>query len=72
MIGGVDIGGTKIAAGMVDSEGRILSLRECPTQTHAGLQAGLSSIVQMLRETASQAGSRLEGIGIGCTLRCFS
>jgi len=67
MIGGVDIGGTKIAAGMVDSDGRILASRECPTQANAGLQAGLDSIVQMLRETASQAGGQMEGIGIGCT-----
>lgn len=67
MIGGVDIGGTKIAAGMVDAEGHVLASRECPTRPDAGLQAGLDSIIQMLRETASQAGGRLEGIGIGCT-----
>ena len=32
-IGAVDIGGTKIAVGMVDDDGRVLSRQEAPTQT---------------------------------------
>jgi glucokinase len=67
MIGAVDIGGTKIAAGMVDATGHVLASLECPTQPSVGFQAGLRSILQMLRATASQAGEQPEGIGIGCT-----
>ena len=32
-IGAVDIGGTKIAVGVVDGSGRVLSRYEAPTQT---------------------------------------
>lgn len=31
-IGALDIGGTKIAAGVVDPDGRILGRAECPTE----------------------------------------
>jgi len=67
MIGGVDIGGTKIAVGMVDEWGRVLTIQESPTEAEKGLEYGLDKIVQMIRQTASQAGGILEGIGIGCT-----
>ena len=36
MIGAVDIGGTKIAVGMVDDDGRVLSCLECPTDADRG------------------------------------
>jgi glucokinase len=65
MIGAVDIGGTKIAVGLVDRQGRLLSRRQFPT---AGWQASLERICRSLREiTAAEGGGVLEGIGIGCT-----
>jgi glucokinase len=67
MIGGVDIGGTKIAAGVVDADGNVLAVQEHPTQAGDGPEAGLRRIAQMLRETTSQSGGDLEGIGISCT-----
>jgi hypothetical protein len=36
VIGAVDIGGTKIAVGMVDNNGRVLSRAECPTDSGRG------------------------------------
>jgi glucokinase len=36
MIGAVDIGGTKIAAGMVAGDGRVLADRTCPTEPRRG------------------------------------
>ncbi len=67
MIGAVDIGGTKIAVGMVDKEGKVRASLECPTEARAGLDAGLRKMIRMLHEAACEAGESLEGIGIGCT-----
>ena len=67
MIGAVDIGGTKIAVGIVDDTGRLLSRLESPTDAHRGYSDGLDRIVGMLRETARIAGAQLSGIGIGST-----
>lgn len=67
MIGAVDIGGTKIAAGIVDDAGNVLSNLESPTDAHRGYSNGLERIIGMLRETARNAGVELSGIGIGST-----
>lgn len=67
MIGAVDIGGSKIAAGMVDHAGKVLACHECSTEPHKGLEDGLRRIVQMLRQAARETRELLEGIGIGCT-----
>jgi glucokinase len=66
MIGAVDIGGTKIAVGMVTESGQVLSRKESPTD--AGRYAnGLATIAGLLRETAQIAGVEITGIGIGST-----
>ena len=67
MVGAIDIGGTKIAVGLVDGEGRIRGRAECPTAPERGFADGLGRMVGMLRAIAGQAGVALEGIGIGCT-----
>src|SRR6476469_4472328 len=66
MIGAVDIGGTKIAAGIVDKSGKVLARSETPTDAH-DYSAGLDAIVRMLKETARQSRVELAGIGIGAT-----
>ena len=67
VIGAVDIGGTKIAVGMIDNQGRVLSRQECPTDPPAGYSRALDRITGMLTETARSAGVVCSGIGIGCT-----
>lgn len=67
MIGAIDIGGTKIAVGMVDDHGRVLAKTESPTYGQRGYSDGLARITNMLRETARAAGVELRGIGIGST-----
>ncbi len=67
MIGAIDIGGTKIAAGMVDENGRIVRSMECPTDARAGFENAISRIASMLRQTAKEAGVEITGIGIGST-----
>ncbi|HEX3819610.1 MAG TPA: ROK family protein [Candidatus Sulfotelmatobacter sp.] len=66
MIGAVDIGGTKIAVGMVDNQGKVLSRVQAPTDPER-YSASISLIADMLRETARGAGAEITGIGIGST-----
>ena len=66
MIGAVDIGGTKIAIGIVDDAGKVLSRMQAPTDPNR-YSAGIDLIASMLRETASNAGVEITGIGIGST-----
>jgi len=66
MIGAVDIGGTKIAVGVVDDSGKVLVRAETPSPAH-DYAAGLEAIDRMLRETANSAKVALDGIGIGST-----
>jgi glucokinase len=67
MIGALDIGGTKIAAGMVDESGHLLAYTDCPTDPSGSFEHALQKMVLMLQQTAHQAGGKLEGIGVGCT-----
>ena len=67
MIGALDIGGTKIAAGMVDESGRLLARLDCPTDPTSSVEDAIRRMLEMLRQTASLAGEHLQGVGIGCT-----
>jgi glucokinase len=66
MIGAVDIGGTKIAVGLVDDRGKVLVRAQVPTDADRYDQ-GIERIVRMLRESAATAGVQISGIGIGST-----
>src|SRR5437763_7680182 len=61
---GVDVGGTKVAAGLVNADGEILSHQRVSMvsdgSAERGLQALLSAIAQVLPECASS----IAGIGI--------
>jgi glucokinase len=67
MIAAIDIGGTKIAVGVVDEEGRVRAQRTLPTDAEKGYDAALERIVGMLHNTTSEAGCKITGIGIGST-----
>lgn len=68
LVGAVDIGGTKIAVGLVDSQGRILAREVSPTAPEKGVEDGLARIQEMLAACREQVpGSQLVGIGVGCT-----
>jgi glucokinase len=67
MIAAVDIGGTKIAVGMIDDQGCVLAQRVSPTDAGAGYDAALERIEKMLLETATEAGCEITGVGIGST-----
>ena len=67
MIGAVDIGGTKIAAGIVDENGGVLAKAQCPTDVPGGFDHAMHRVAEMLAEGANQSRIRIQGIGIGCT-----
>ena len=67
MIGAVDIGGTKIAVGVVDDAGKVIAKVETPTEFARVYPDGLRRMVRMLREVAQKANTELSGIGIGST-----
>ena len=64
LIIGVDVGGTKIAAGVVDAEGRILrtARRPSPRRDPEAVLAEVASVVAELRESSADD---IVGVGIG-------
>ncbi|HKR83130.1 MAG TPA: ROK family protein [Terriglobales bacterium] len=60
---GVDVGGTKVAAGLVDSSGRILSQVRVPMISDSSAQSGLEAVLHAL-DQATAGSSGLAGIGI--------
>jgi glucokinase len=67
MIGAVDIGGTKLAVGLVDENGRVLAKNEIVTGPESNYSAGLESIASVFREMEQHARAKITGIGIGST-----
>lgn len=65
--GAVDIGGTKIAVGLVDANGRVLARADLPTEPARSFEAALQRVSDGLGRLLRQVGRTLGGIGIGAT-----
>jgi glucokinase len=66
--GGIDLGGTKIEAIVVDVDQQVLGLARQPTPTDGGPPEVAERMAQALRDAAKGAGVRpdsLQGVGIG-------
>lgn len=64
---GVDVGGTKIDAVLIDAEARILVERSAQTGASDGEEAVVDRIAGVIRDLADAAGEHpLLGVGIGC------
>ncbi len=66
--GGIDLGGTKIQAAIVDGGGEVLGEARRPTPTSGDPQSVAQQMAAALREAAEDAGvetSSLEGVGVG-------
>lgn len=62
---GLDFGGTKLAAGLVDAAtGRVLAERRQPTDAAAGAAAALATMLAMARALQAEAEAPVEGVGI--------
>ncbi len=62
---GIDIGGTKIAGGIVSNAGTILSRKHRPTQTQLGGPQILQDSIALAAELIKSTDKQIEGIGIG-------
>ncbi|OWA34921.1 transcriptional regulator [Saccharibacillus sp. O16] len=65
---GIDIGGTKIAVGLVDENGTVLaqqSLQTDPAKTPAALIAETAAVIHTLLESSGTAPEDVKGIGVG-------
>ena len=65
---GVDLGGTKILAGVVDSNGALLSQAKRTTKPSAGVDAVIDRMAKTVREAVEAAGLKLPdmaGLGTG-------
>lgn len=62
---GVDLGGTKIALGMVDEDGRMIELLRFDTDTRGGPQAVIGQIVKGVRQLSRDGSISISGIGLG-------
>ncbi len=66
--GGIDLGGTKIQAIVVDDDSAVLGQARHPTPTHGGPQDVADALATALREAAQAAGvepAALAGVGVG-------
>ncbi|MDT0378229.1 ROK family protein [Streptomyces sp. DSM 42041] len=65
----LDIGGTKLAAGVVRADGTVLSSAVCPTEVAEGPRAALERLFGLGEKVLAAAGTHpgeLLGTGIGC------
>lgn len=60
---GLDIGGTRIKAGLVDGAGNLQASETAPTEENLG---GFRAAIRALVDAVAPEGTALEGIGIGC------
>jgi glucokinase len=66
--GGLDLGGTKIQAAVVDEDGKVLGEDRRPTPTEGGPQDVVDEMAAALRTAAQAAGvapGELQGVGVG-------
>ena len=66
LYGAVDIGGTKILAGLLTDDGRIVASSEFPTEPERGPENAISQVIGALSSNGATMG-HLKAVGIGCT-----
>lgn len=63
---GIDIGGTKFAAGLVSGEGQVLSYVRAATPTHLDGEGLLGVALGLAERALAESGSAPSAVGIGC------
>lgn len=62
---GIDVGGTKIAAALIDAEGHPHGLRAVPTLAHEGAEAILGRILALARAVMAKTSVMPAAVGVG-------
>jgi glucokinase len=63
---GLDIGGTKLAAGVVDADGTVRGFVTAPSEPERGSDDALTRLFELGRRAMEDAGAPVEAVGIGC------
>ncbi len=63
---GVDLGGTNIAAGLVDEKGRILRRASVPTLAHRPIGEIVDGMASLCRSVAGASYAAVKAVGVGC------
>jgi glucokinase len=63
---GIDIGGTKLAVGIADASGQLLSAERIPTNTSEGPDRVLARLAEVCHRTIAKAGVEVAAAGVGC------
>jgi glucokinase len=63
---GLDIGGTKLAAGVVDDSGRVHSFLVTPSEATRGPEEMLPRLFELGRRAVEESDLAIEAVGIGC------
>jgi glucokinase len=68
MIIGIDVGGTKVAGGLVDKKGCLEKTVTLPTKAEEGFETSFSQVMTVIRRLINHAGGpdHVKGIGICC------
>ena len=61
---GVDVGGTKVAAGLVNSSGEIYSHQRVPMISNSSAEEGLRAVLSAIGKVVPQGVAEISGIGI--------
>src|SRR5262249_13286510 len=66
LIAGIDIGGTKIAGGLVDQKGHLVGgTLTVPTRAGEGIKTGSGQVLRVIERLLRQAGKKTDLSGIG-------
>lgn len=66
LIGGIDIGGTKIAIGIAEADGPLIARSSFPTDAHPSPYDSMNHALSDLASLTKKHHGRLASIGIGC------
>ncbi len=62
---GIDVGGTKIAGGIVTAKGRLLKSWVVPTKAHDGVKTSFLQVRRLIERLIAEAGGKHNIVGIG-------
>src|SRR5215212_4601550 len=65
-IAGIDIGGTKIAVAVADTDGQLISLSRFATQVERGPYSILEEAAREVERMLDEASASLVAVGVGC------
>jgi glucokinase len=64
---GIDLGGTNVRAGAVTDDGRLLYWKDAPIEAARGPEAGLQTIIQLIKDVMAKTDPPVLALGIGST-----